>query len=281
MRIGSIAGRLVLVTGGRALDVEAASNARFAPDPQAVYERWDEFVDWAATADTVSAEDFTEDQLDAPVPRPRQVFAIGLNYAEHAREGHFDLPSDPVVFTKFQSSIAAPNTDIELPSENTDYEVELVVVIGKPGYRIPVEEGWDHVAGLTIGQDISEREVQRRGPAPQYSLGKSYPNFAPIGPLVVTLGEFADRDAIGVKTELESGGETIVKQDGNTSDLIFSVPELVSRLSQSLHLYAGDIIFTGTPSGVGMGKTPPDYLKKGETLVSSIEGIGSIRNRLV
>ena len=281
MRIGSIAGRLVLVTDDGAVDVEAASDARFSADPQAVYERWDEFVDWAATAGTDGAEDFTEDQLDAPVPRPRQVFAIGLNYVEHAREGHFDLPTDPVVFTKFQSSIAAPNTDIELPSENTDYEVELVVVIGKPGYRIPVDEGWDYVAGLTIGQDISEREVQRRGPAPQYSLGKSFPNFAPVGPVVVTLDEIVDRDAIGVKTELETNGETVVKQDGNTRDLIFSVPELVSRLSQSLHLYAGDIIFTGTPSGVGMGKNPPEYLRKGETLVSSIEGIGSIRNRLV
>jgi 2,4-didehydro-3-deoxy-L-rhamnonate hydrolase len=281
MRIGSIAGRLVLVTDGRAVDVEAASSARFSPDPQAVYERWAEFVEWAKTAGTDGAEDFTEDQLDAPVPRPRQVFAIGLNYVEHAKEGHFDLPTDPVVFTKFQSSIAAPNTDIELPSENTDYEVELVVVIGKPGYRIPVEEGWDHVAGLTIGQDISEREVQRRGPAPQYSLGKSFPNFAPIGPVVVTLDEIADRDAIGVKTELVANGATVVKQDGNTRDLIFSVPELISRLSQSLHLYAGDIIFTGTPSGVGMGKNPPEYLKPGETLVSSIDGIGSIRNRLV
>ena len=281
MRIGSIEGRLVIVVGDRALDVENASGGRFSSDPQAVYEQWTDFVDWARTADAHSGQVVSETQFDAPVPRPRQVFAIGLNYVEHAKEGRFDLPTDPVVFTKFQSSIGSPNTDIELPSENTDYEVELVVVLGRAGYRVPIDEGWDYVAGLTIGQDISERVVQRRGPAPQYSVGKSYPNFAPIGPVVVTPDEFADRDAISLKTELVTGEGTVVKQDGNTRDLIFSVPDLVSRLSQSLHLWPGDIIFTGTPSGVGMGKNPPEYLHRGETLVSTIEGIGSIRNRLV
>ncbi len=281
MRIGSLVGRLVVVSGDRAVDVERASDGRFAADPQAVFEHWDDFVEWARTVDFGGAIVFTEDQLAAPVPRPRQVFAIGLNYVAHVGEGNYDLPTEPVVFTKFQSSIAAPNTDIELPSDSTDYEVELVVVIGRPAYRVSVADAWSHVAGLTVGQDISERVVQRRGPAPQFSLGKSYPNFAPIGPVVVTVDEFPDRDSLGLSTRVETGESSVTKQDGNTRDLIFPVPELISRLSQVLRLFPGDIIFTGTPSGVGAGRTPPEFLRKGQTLVSTIEGIGTLRNRLV
>lgn len=280
MRLANLGGRLVIVTGDRALDVESASDGRFAADPQAIYERWAEFGEWAATVDLSPAERFDEADLEAPVPRPRQVFAIGLNYADHAAESEFTLPTDPVVFTKFPSSIGAPNTDVELSGTSVDYEVELVVVIGREAYRVPVEEGWDHVAGVTIGQDISDREVQLRGPAPQFSLGKSFPNYAPIGPTVVTVDELADRDAIGLTTRLKVGESTSTLQDGNTRDLIFSVPELVARLSAVVVLNPGDIVFTGTPSGVGLGKKPPRYLNPGEVLISTIEGIGTIRNRL-
>lgn len=280
MRIANLGGRLVIVTGDRALDVESASDGRFAADPQAIYERWAEFGEWAATVDLSPAERFDEADLEAPVPRPRQVFAIGLNYADHAAESEFTLPTDPVVFTKFPSSIGAPNTDVELSGTSVDYEVELVVVIGREAHRVPAEEGWDHVAGVTIGQDISDREVQLRGPAPQFSLGKSFPNYAPIGPTVVTVDELADRDAIGLTTRLKVGESTSTLQDGNTRDLIFSVPELVARLSAVVVLNPGDIVFTGTPSGVGLGKKPPRYLNPGEVLISTIEGIGTIRNRL-
>lgn len=280
MRIGNLDERLVLIAGGRALDVQTASNGRFGADPQAVYEHWTEFVKWAASADLASAESFDELDLGAPVPRPRQVFAIGLNYADHAAESDFTLPADPVVFTKFPSSIGSPNTDVELSGNSVDYEVELVVVIGRHAYRVATENGWDHVAGVTIGQDISDRDVQLRGPAPQFSLGKSFPNYAPIGPVIVTADELADRDAISLTTQLEVGDATITMQDGNTQDLIFPVPELISRLSAVTPLNPGDIIFTGTPSGVGLGKKPPQYLNRGEVLVSTIEGIGTIRNRL-
>jgi 2,4-didehydro-3-deoxy-L-rhamnonate hydrolase len=281
MRIGSLNGRLVIVDGGHALDVEEASAGAYSSDPQAVYDRWDGFVEWARDVSFEGASEFSDDQLDAPVPRPRQIFAIGLNYVEHAAESQSDLPTDPVVFTKFQSSIASATADVELPSENTDYEVELVVVIGKPAYKVSVVDAWGHVAGLTVGQDISERDVQRRGPVPQFSLGKSYPNFAPIGPVVVTVDEFADPDALQLTTTVETGEESVTKQDGNTRDLIFPVSDIISRLSEVLPLFPGDIIFTGTPSGVGMGKNPPEYLRKGELLVSTIEGIGTLRNRLV
>lgn len=281
MRIANLSGRLALIADDLALDVERVSNGHFGADPQAVYERWDEFAAWAQHVPLTAAAPFRQKDLEAVVPRPRQVFAIGLNYADHAAESNFTLPTDPVVFTKFPSSIGAPNTDIHLSSDSVDYEVELVAVIGKLASHVHADDGWSYIAGLTIGQDISDREVQLRGPAPQFSLGKSFPNFAPLGPVLVTPDEFANRDQISLRTELEVDGHRDIKQDGNTSDLIFSVPELVARLSAVTVLYPGDIIFTGTPSGVGMGKTPPEYLHSGELLVSTIEGIGALHNRLI
>jgi 2-keto-4-pentenoate hydratase/2-oxohepta-3-ene-1,7-dioic acid hydratase in catechol pathway len=281
MRIANVAGRLALVTDTHALDVNTASGGTFPSDPQAIYDVWDAFRQWAATADFSTAIEYSENQLQVVVPRPRQVFAIGLNYREHALESGLAIPTDPVVFTKFQSSLAGPRADVELPSEAVDYEVELVVVLGREAHSVSPGDAWDHVAGLTAGQDISERNVQTRGPAPQFSVAKSYPGFSPIGPVVVTPDEFPDRNAIRVRTLLWDGAELVTKQDGNTNDLIFSVPELISRLSQTLTLYPGDIIFTGTPSGVGNGKRPPEFLKKGQTLVTDIAGIGELRNRLV
>lgn len=281
MKIANLGNRLVLIDDGRALDVETASEGTFSSDPQAVYDRWAEFSAWAASADFAAAAAYTDGELDAVVPRPRQIFAIGLNYREHAAESGFALPADPVVFTKFASSLTSATADIALPSGSVDYEVELVVVIGKEARLVPVENAWDHVAGLTAGQDVSERDVQTRGPAPQFNLAKSFPGFSPIGPVIVTPDEFADRDSLRVRTIVIDGDGEDTKQDGSTDDLIFSVPEIISRLSQTLTLFPGDIIFTGTPSGVGMGKKPPVYLKKGQTILTIIDGIGELRNLLV
>ena len=281
MQLANLAGRLVLVSNGLALDVEGASGGRFASNPQAVYDSWDAFLEWASTADRVGAVEYSADDLEAVVPRPRQVFAIGLNYREHALESGLAAPTDPVVFTKFPSSLTGPNADVALPSDSVDYEVELVVVIGREAHAVAVADAWEYVAGLTAGQDISERDVQSRGPAPQFSLAKSYPGFSPLGPVVVTPDEFPDRNAIRVQTLLQDGANETSKQDGSTDDLIFSVPELISRLSQSLTLYPGDIIFTGTPSGVGNGKKPPVFLKKGQILLTRIDHIGELRNKLV
>ena len=175
------------------------------------------------------------------------------------------------MFAKFQSSLTGPDSIVTLPSDGVDWEVELVVVIGREAREVPVEKGWDYVAGLTVGQDLSWREVQTRGPAPQFSIGKSYPGFSPIGPVVVTPDEFADKDDLAIGCSLD--GEVL--QEGRTSDLIFSVPDLVSRLSSSLTLYPGDLIFTGTPKGVGMGRDPKRYLVPG-SLVSTVEGIGDL-----
>jgi 2,4-diketo-3-deoxy-L-fuconate hydrolase len=275
MRLANAGGRLAVAVGDTWVDVAEASGGRFAPDPQAVYERWDEFHAWAADGVPADAPT-TSAPLGTPVPAPRQLIAIGLNYREHAAEAGLDVPEHPVVFAKFQSSLAGPDAVVELPSDNVDWEVELVVVIGREAHRVPVEKGWDHVAGVTVGQDLSWRAVQSRGPAPQFSIGKSYPGFSPIGPVVVTPDELPDKDDLAISCALD--GEVL--QDGRTSDLIFSVPELVGRLSQSLTLYPGDLVFTGTPKGVGLGRTPQRFLVPG-TLVSSIEGIGDLTTHLV
>jgi len=277
MRIANLSGRLTLITDIGAVDVERASNGLFSADPQAVYERWEEFLGWAPSAPTTGAVTFRTADLGAPAPRPSQVFAIGLNYRDHAAEAGFALPDSPTVFTKFVSSFTGPEGDIVLAGPTVDWEIELVAVIGKTARDVPAEHGWDHVAGLTIGQDISERTVQSAGPAPQFSLGKSFPGFSPTGPWLVTPGEFAHRDDIALGCTIND--ESV--QKGRTSDLVFSVPQLVARLSAVLPLEPGDVIFTGTPAGVGAARTPRRFLTAGDELVSTIEGIGQMRHRFV
>jgi 2-keto-4-pentenoate hydratase/2-oxohepta-3-ene-1,7-dioic acid hydratase in catechol pathway len=281
VRIANLSGRLVVVTpdGAGALDVERASGGRFGPDVQAVYDRWPEFTGWAAAADLSDAEPFAARDLGAPAPSPRQVFAIGLNYSEHAAESGFSVPDAPtVMFTKWASCLTGPVTTVELPAGgHTDWEVELVAVIGKRAWRIDEGAAWGHVAGLTVGQDLSERITQSAGPSPQFSLGKSLPGFGPMGPWLVTVDEFSDPDDLELGCAID--GETV--QKGRTRDLIFSVPAMIAKLSQKLPLLPGDVLFTGTPSGVGLGRTPQRFLQPGEELVSYVTGIGELRQRFV
>ncbi|MGZ2362032.1 fumarylacetoacetate hydrolase family protein [Streptomyces sp. 372A] len=279
MRIANLSGRLVLVVDGAAVDVEEASGGRFAADPQAVYEQWEEFRRWAARADLPEGRPFEPSLLGAPVPAPRQIVAAGLNYRDHAAESGFALPETmPPVFTKFASSITGPVTEVTLPpGGHTDWEIELVVVIGARAHHVSAESAWDHVAGLTVGQDISERITQLEGRAPQFSLGKSFPGFTPIGPYVVVPDALDNPDDLGLRCTVN--GEEV--QKSRTSDLIFSVPELISRLSSVLPLLPGDIVFTGTPAGVGLGREPQRWLAPGDELVSTIEGIGELRQRFV
>jgi 2,4-didehydro-3-deoxy-L-rhamnonate hydrolase len=285
VRIANLAGRLVLITpdGTGALDVERASPGRFAADPQAVYERWAEFTAWAADAGLAATGTatvpFAAADLGAPAPAPRQVLAIGLNYAEHAAESGFDVPEEPtVMFTKWPSCLTGPVTEVELPDGgHTDWEVELVAVIGRRAFRISAADAWDHVAGLTVGQDISERILQAAGPSPQFSMAKSLPGFGPTGPWLVTPDEFDDPDDL----ELGCSVNGNQMQQGRTRDLVFSVPAMLAALSRRLPLLPGDVIFTGTPSGVGMGRTPQVWLAPGDELVSSIAGIGELRQRFV
>ena len=277
MRIANLAGRLALLTDAGAVDVQRASAGRFDADPQSVYTRWDEFSAWATDAPVAEAAAFDDATLVAPAPRPTQVFGIGLNYRDHAAEAGLDLPTSPPVFTKFASSLTGPQGQIVLPGTTVDWEVELVVVIGRPARNVTVADGWDHVAGLTVGQDLSERSVQLAGPAPQFSLGKSFPGFGPTGPWLVTPDELPDRDDLALGCTVN--GEPV--QKGRTSDLIFSVPELIARLSAVLPLLPGDLIFTGTPAGVGGARNPQRFLNVGDELVTTIEGIGEMRHRFV
>jgi len=277
MRIGNLDGRLVIPGPGGAVDVEHASGGRFGADPQGVYDRWAEFVDWAGSADLATGGEYHEARLEAPAPQPGQIFAIGLNYREHAAESGFAAPLEPPVFTKFRTSITGPYAEVALPTDTVDWEAELVVVIGRRAHRVAADQAWEHVAGLTVGQDLSERTRQLAGPAPQFSLGKSFPGFTPIGPWVVTPDEFAAPDDLELGCSIN--GEQV--QKARTSDMIFGVPALIERLSAVLPLCPGDLIFTGTPSGVGGGRRPPRFLAPGDELVTWIEGVGEIRQRFV
>jgi 2,4-diketo-3-deoxy-L-fuconate hydrolase len=277
MRLFTVAGRLMIASSAGLVDVEIASAGRFPADPHAAYERWDEFQTWASAH--VETEPLSVDPscLGVPVPRPRQVFAIGLNYIDHADESGFSAPTEPIVFTKFLSSFTGPAGDVVLPPGNVDWEVELVAVIGRTGRNVAEDHAWSHVAGLTIGQDLSERVSQMSGPAPQFSLAKSFPGFTPLGPAVVTVDELADPDDLAIECSIN--GETV--QSARTSQMIFPIPELIARLSRVVTLLPGDLLFTGTPPGVGMGRRPQRYLKPGDVVESRIEGLGQMRHEFV
>jgi 2,4-didehydro-3-deoxy-L-rhamnonate hydrolase len=279
MRIGRVSNRLALIGDDGVVDVATASDGAFAADPDRVFADWDRFLDWSRGRGSgrIDAPVPPPEELGAPVLAPAQVFGIGLNYRAHAAEVAVEPPEVPPVFTKFRSCLTGPTSTVELPSDRVDWEVELVVAIGRPAERVPEEKAWGHVAGLMVGQDLSERSVQLAGPAPQFSLGKSYPGFGPTGPWLVTPDELPDRDDLALGCEVD--GE--VRQEGRTSQMIFSVPELIARISAICPLLPGDLIFTGTPSGVGMGRKPQVFLKPGSVLTSTIEGIGRLRNPLV
>ncbi len=275
MRFGNVGGRMQLVVGDRLVDVGSASAGRLPADPVAALEQWDALAEWARSADggSVPSAPLAGASLLAPVPRPRQVFGVGLNYRLHVAEGAREVPEEPAVFTKFPSCVAGPTSEIPVASETVDWEVELVVVVAHAAHRVGVDQAWEHVAGLMVGQDISDRAVQMRPPA-QWSLAKSFTGFGPTGPFLVTVDDVADRDDLELGCAVN--GEEV--QKARTSDLIFPVPELVSRLSHIVTLWPGDLIFTGTPSGVGYARTPPRFLHAGDVLTSYIEGIGELRN---
>jgi 2-keto-4-pentenoate hydratase/2-oxohepta-3-ene-1,7-dioic acid hydratase in catechol pathway len=216
-----------------------------------------------------------EIRLMAPLQRPSRIFGIGLNYREHAAESKMAVQAVPTVFLKLASSITGPDSDVLLPPNATqpDYEAELAVVIGKPGHRISATDWEQHVFGYTIINDVSARGVQLA--TSQWTLGKSFPTFTPMGPCIVSRDEVPDPHALNIRLTLS--GETM--QSANTRDLIFRIPDLIAHLSSIVTLEAGDIISTGTPAGVGMGRTPQRWLKPDEEIVVEIEKIGTLRNR--
>lgn len=218
-------------------------------------------------------------RLLPPVPRPEKIICIGLNYADHARETGKEAPSEPVVFNKLQTALRAAGDPIVLPrlSSKVDYEAELVVVIGVRGRHIPKERALDYVAGYTCGNDVSARDWQQHKPGGQWLLGKSFDSFAPLGPELVTADEVGNASNLAIR--LSINGRTM--QDSRTSQLIFGVPELISYISGICTLAAGDLIYTGTPSGVGVARKPPVYLQPGDTVEVEIEKVGVLRNPVV
>ena len=254
MRIGNVNGRAALVLGQEVADVAEASEGRFGPDLMGIYDDFDTFVDFAKTV-TTGTGPLVESDLGCPVPEPRQVFAIGLNYRSHAEESGMALPEKPATFTKFPASLGGPFDDVEIVGGAVDWEVELVCVADRY---------------------ISDRHLQFAAGA-QFSLGKSRRGYGPMGPWVSTLDEVVDPNDLALGCSID--GEVV--QDARTSDLIFDIPTLIAELSSVLPLLPGDVIFTGTPAGVGVSRQPARFLAPGEILESWIEGIGTIRNRCV
>ena len=275
MKLASVNARAALVLGDEIADVATACDGRFGPDPMALYDEWDVFKDFAATVSSATGP-LVDADLCNPVPQPRQVFAIGLNYRSHAEESGMAVPAVPAVFTKFPASLAGPFDDVAVAGETVDWEVELVVVIGRVADRVATGDAWSHVAGVTVGQDISDRHLQFAAGG-QFSLGKSRRGYGPIGPWVVTPDELNKPDDLALGCSVN--GETM--QDARTTDLIFDVPQLITKLSAVVPLLPGDVIFTGTPAGIGVVRKPPRFLQPGDTLQSWIEGIGTIRNNIV
>lgn len=214
--------------------------------------------------------------LHAPLLPPR-IFGVGLNYARHAAESKMAVQKVPTVFMKLTSSVVGPDVDVILPkvSSQPDYEAELGVVIGKAGYQISAADWQQYVYGYTIVNDVSARDIQLA--TSQWTLGKSFPTFTPLGPAIVSADEVGDPHKLNIS--LTINGETL--QNSNTSDLIFKVPALIEYISTMTPLEAGDVISTGTPEGVGLGRTPQRWLKPGEEMVVTIEKLGQLRNRTV
>lgn len=231
---------------------------------------------WKVTGDTVRV-----DKLLAPV-QPTAIMCIGLNYREHAEETGQDLPKHPVLFMKNPAALAHPGEPIVLPrgtveKPEVDYEVELAVVIGRDAKNVPQADALDYVAGYTVGNDVSARRWQKHSCGGQWVRGKSFDSFCPLGPCLVTSDIISDPQTLHLTTELNGR----VMQDSGTSDMIFTVAQLISELSQDLTLRAGTVILTGTPSGVGVACDPKVFLKPGDEVVVTIDRIGSLRSQVI
>lgn len=272
-RLATVDDRAVLVDDDSYYDVAAVSGGDLGPDPMDAIGDVAALHDLSGRLSQLEPSGSLDDvELGPPVPRPRNSFGVGLNYRAHVAETDRDIPEVPLVFTKFPSCIAGPTADVELCSETTDYEAELVVVIGTAGRDIDPADAWDHVAGVTCGQDISDRALQFAAKPPHFDLGKSRDRYGPIGPVLVSPDLLDDRDAVAITCDVN--GER--RQDATTSQLIFDVPALVAYLSSILTLAPGDLIFTGTPDGVGM--VDGRLLKPGDVVTTTIEGIGTMVN---
>jgi len=272
-KLANIGGRAALVEGENYYDLETISNGDFDEDTTNALENLEGLMALSSKLSKATPSGILKDaKIDAPVSAPKNCYAVGLNYRNHAEEAGMDIPSSPMVFTKHTTCLVGPNANIEMRSDNVDYEAELVAVIGMPGKDISEDKAWGHVAGLCVGQDVSDRTVQFSSKPPQFNLGKSFDTFGPMGPYLVSPDGLKDKDSLDIECKVNEE----IRQKDNTNDLIFSVPSIISYLSEIVTLNTGDVIFTGTPGGVGVmeGK----FLKEGDIVTTSIEGIGTLKN---
>ena len=274
-KLGSINNKAVLINNNDYFDIETISNGEVSSNSIEALASSEKLRILNSKLDEFKPNGSLNDvSLDPPVV-PNNVFAVGLNYKAHAEESNMEIPQFPLIFARLSTCLSGPSSNIEMRSDLVDYEAELVFVIGKGGKNISKENAWDHVAGLTVGQDISDRAVQFHATPPQFSLGKSFDTFGPIGPFIVSTDELKNKESLQIQCWVNDEK----RQDSNTDDLIFDIPYLISYISEFITLNVGDLIFTGTPSGVG--GTQGKFLKDGDILKTSIEGIGTLENKCV
>ncbi len=248
-------------------------------------ERWDQarpLIEQRVFAPDAATVPLASVRLLAPIPRPRKFICVGLNYRDHAIESGLEIPKIPTIFNKFATSVIGPGAAVILPrnSERPDYEAEMAFVIGKGGRHITAAHWRDHVFGYTIVNDVSARDIQMA--TSQWLMGKTFDTFAPLGPAIVTANEVSDPHALDISLRITAaGGATETLQSSNTRELIFKIPELIEFLSSVFTLEPGDIVSTGTPSGVGFARKPPRYLRPGDDMVVSIQSLGELRNPVI
>ena len=275
-RLANVGGRGALVDGDHYYDLEELADGALSPDPMAALTFPDLLAELASGLGGRQPTGLlTGATLGPPVPRPRNSYGVGLNYRSHAEEASMEIPDVPLVFTKFPSCITGPFDEVRLRSDRCDYEGELVVVVGPGGADIDPADAWDHVVGLTIGQDVSDRQAQFMTQPPQFNLGKSFDTFGPIGPVVASPDCFDDPDDLTLTTHVNGD----VRQDDRTSNMVFPVADLVAFLSRITTLATGDIIFTGTPDGIGAAQGL--FLADGDVITTTIDGIGTMANACV
>ena len=276
MKLANYLGRASLIVDDTVIDIEDASGGAFGSDIQSLYDNFDKFKAAARSFDLANAVPLVMSALSSPVPRPAQVFAIGLNYFGHAEEAGLGIPEVPATFTKFPSSLSGPFDPVPRMGETVDWEVELVVVLGAVARNVEPTNAWDVIAGVAVGQDFSERTLQFAAGG-QFSLGKSFEGFGPIGPWLVTTDELEDRDDLQLRCFVNND----LVQNASTTDMVFNVPSLIHQLSKVTTLWPGDVIFTGTPAGVGITAKPPRFLAVGDRVRSEIVGVGVIENEVI
>lgn len=278
MRIACVDARASVVSDDKIWDVATVSDGRYSSQLDHLIGELDEFQQWFASARPEPSEicegGVASERLGQLFHRPAQIFAIGLNYRQHASEMGLPPPDQPMVFTKFSSSLCGPFDPVPIVSPTTDYEAELVAVIGQRARHVSIDNASRVVAGYCVGQDYSERTLQMSGAPAQFSLGKSFQNFTPLGPWLTTRDEIINVQQLQIQCRIN--GECW--QDSSTSDMVFDLNTIISFLSQVVELRPGDLIFTGSPVGVGQGRKPAYFLRPGDVVETSIEGLGSIRN---